>query len=69
MRIKKQIYRSKDSIELDLEKIKDYGRYTLYQVYRIDGEKRTPLYKESFTDAQIREIVLNDYSIIEEDFK
>lgn len=43
-------------VELELEEIKQYPRYTLYQVYKIDGDKKVPLYQETFTRWQIRRI-------------
>ena len=46
-------------VELELIKIKDYPRYSLYNVCK-DGEV---LYKETFTPLQIRSIVLNGYRI------
>lgn len=55
-------------INLELEKIEDFGRYCLYQVYKVDGEKLIPLYKESYTDEQIKDIVLKGFRIMEEDF-
>ena len=50
-------------VELIIEKIRDYARYGLYQVYSVvDGVKK-PLYKECFSDHQICEIINNRYSI------
>lgn len=44
-------------IDLELEKIKKYSGYTMYQVYRIIDGKRKPVYKESFTDVELNELI------------
>lgn len=62
MRIIKTIQGVK--IELEIEKIKDYPRYGLYQVYRPVNGKHIPLYKECYSNLQIREIL--EKGIIEE---
>ena len=69
MRVKKCVSGSFDSVELELEKIQDYGRYCLYQVYKVDGDKLTPLYKTAYTDEQIKDIILKGYRIVEEEFE
>lgn len=56
-------------VPMEIKKIKDYERYSLYQVYKIVDKKRVPLYKETFTDRVIKNIVSNDYILDEEVFK
>lgn len=56
------------TVELELVKIKDYGKYVLYQVYKIVNKKRIPLYKECYTKLQIQEIIKQKYWISEEVF-
>lgn len=48
-----------DDIEIELEKIKDYPKFSLYQIYKIINDKRIALYKESFTYQQMKNILLN----------
>ena len=52
-------------IELVIEKIKDYPRYTLYWVC-MNGKK---LYRQCFTKFQIKEIVKNGRMILEEEIE
>lgn len=66
MEITKRVYGFE--IILELEKIKDYGNYTLYQVYRVNKNNRVPIYKECFTDLQLEKIIRNKYEITEEIF-
>lgn len=56
-------------VPMEIKKIKDYERYSLYQVYKIVDKKRVPLYKETFTDRVIKNIISNDYILDEEVFK
>jgi len=64
MRIKK--YVQGKWIDLELEKIKKYPRYTRYQVYRLDGDKRTPLYTECYSNWQLVELAKKRYIVSEE---
>ncbi len=50
-------------IELDLIKVKDYPRYTLFNVYKED----VLLYKTCFTSLQIQELVLKGYILDDEE--
>lgn len=67
MKIHKRIHG--EFVELELVKIKDYPRYSLYQIYKIENNQRIPLYKECYTDLQIREIIQNKNIILEEMFE
>lgn len=67
MKIKKRV--QGHDIELEVVKIKDYPRYSLYQVYKIVNSKRIPLYKECYTQLQIKEIIRRGYCIDEEVFE
>lgn len=49
-------YTNGHQAEVEIELLKDYGKYGLYQVYKIDGNKRTPIYKECFSPHDIRRI-------------
>lgn len=49
-------YRNGYSTKIEIEMIKDYGRFGLYQVYKVDGDNRTPLYKECFSNWDLRRI-------------
>ena len=64
MKIKKRLHG--DVIDIEVEKIKDYGKYSLYQVYKIENGKRIPLYKETYTDDELEEIHKNKNIISEE---
>lgn len=66
MKIKKKVQGKE--IELELVKIKDYPRYSLYQVYKLVNGKRIPLYQECYTKLQIEEIIKNKNIITEEVF-
>lgn len=44
-------------IKLELELIKHYPTYDLYQIYRIDDNNRTPLYRETFTESQLQDVL------------
>ena len=48
-------------VELEYKKVKDYARFTLYEVYK-DG---IPIYKTSLSKLGLRELKKNNY-IIEE---
>lgn len=43
------------SIITEFIKIKEYERFSLYQVYLIQGNKKIPIYKECYTDMQLKE--------------
>ena len=64
MRIKK--YVQGKWIDLEFVKIKKYPRYTLYQVYRVDGDRRTPMYKECYSNWQLVQLAKNRYVVAEE---
>ena len=49
-------------IELELIKVKDYPRYTVYNVYKGD----VFLYRTCFTSLQIKELVLKGFVMDEE---
>lgn len=65
MKIKKRVHGN--IIDVELEKIKDYSSYSLYQVYKLENGERIPLYKETYTEEQIEEIHKNKNFIEEED--
>ena len=44
------------NIITEYEKIKDYGKYILYQVYLIQDNKRIPIYKECYNNMQLKEL-------------
>lgn len=56
-------------VELELVKIKDYPRYGLYQVYKLENGKRIPIYQECYTYLQIKEIVKKGFVVDEEVFE
>ena len=53
-------------IELELDKIKSYKRFTLYQVSRLVDDIKVPLYQECFTNLELRKIVVSGCEITEE---
>lgn len=55
IKLKKSVYGN--IVDLELEEIKKYPDYTLYQVYRIIDGKRKAVYKESFTEAELNELI------------
>lgn len=57
MQVTKKVQGSK--ILLELDKIKDYSRFTLYQVSKYINGIKTALYKETYTDLDIKEIEKN----------
>lgn len=63
MRIRKLVYGH--YIELDLVKVKDYPTYSLYNVYKIENNKRSLLYKQCYTELQIKEIIDKGFCIDE----
>lgn len=67
MNIKKRIQGM--TVEIEFEKIKEYDKYDLYQVYRIKNGIRIPLYKECFTDMDLDLIHKNKCIINEEVFE
>ncbi len=54
-------------IELELVKIKNYPRYGLYQIYKLENGKRIPLYQECYTRLQIKDIVDKGYCVTDEE--
>lgn len=44
------------SIELELEEIKEYQKFTLYQVYKIIGKEKISLYKTCYTKFQLQQL-------------
>jgi len=66
MRIRKTIQGV--TVELELEKIRDYPRFSLYQVYKIVKGKRIEAYKKCYTQLQILDIIKKGYCISEEIF-
>ena len=63
MKIKKLVYGH--YIILDLVKVKDYPTYSLYNVYKIENNKRSLLYKQCYTELQIKEIIDKGFCIDE----
>lgn len=55
-------------IQLELEKIKDYGRFTEYQVYKVLNGEKKPIYRECFTRENIKDIIRKGFVINEEEF-
>lgn len=53
-------------IAQEIIKIKDYPRYALYQVNKIENGKRIPLYKQCFTNLELQEIIRKGNCINEE---
>jgi hypothetical protein len=64
MRIKKKVQGK--WIDLELEIIKKYPRYTRYQVYKLVGNERIPAYTECYSNWQLVELAKNGYVISEE---
>lgn len=64
MRIKK--YVQGKWIDLEFVKIEKYPRYTRYQVYRVDGDKLTPMYTECYSDYQMVQLAKKRYIVSEE---
>lgn len=64
MRIKK--YVQGKWIDLEFEKIKKYPRYTRYQVYKVLGNERIPVYTECLSNWQIVQLSKNRFIITEE---
>lgn len=65
MKIKKKV--QGQDVELELVKIKDYPRYSLYQVYKLVNGKRIAMYQECYTKLQIEEIIKNKNIITDEE--
>ena len=57
---------STEIIKIELLKVKNYTNYDLYQVFKIENNIRIPLYKECYSNIQMREIVRNR-NIIEDE--
>ena len=51
--------------ELTFDKIKDYARYSMYQVSKVINGVKIPIYRECFSPTQINEIENNKYIIIQ----
>lgn len=67
MKIIKEIQGHK--IAQEIIKIKDYPRYALYQVNKIENGKRIPLYKQCFTNLELQEIIRKGNYLTEEVFE
>lgn len=50
-------------VELILEKIEEYERYSLYQVYKLVNGVKVPIRQECYTDFQINEIINDGYKL------
>lgn len=50
-------------VTLEIEKIRDYPKFGLYQVYRLENGVRIPVYQKSFTNFELKEIRENGYRI------
>lgn len=66
MEVKKRIIGR--TITLEFIKIKDYPRYSLYQVYKHKNGSYIPLYQTCLDKIQLREIKRNGKWIVEEVF-
>lgn len=53
-------------VDVEIEKIKNYGKFGLYQVYKLVGGDRIPLYKRTFTSEQLQDIIDKHYILDEE---
>ena len=53
-------------VDVEIEKIKNYGKFSLYQVYKLVGGDRIPLYKRTFTSEQLQDIIDKHYILDEE---
>lgn len=51
-------------IELVLDKIKDYERFSLYQVSKIVDGVKVPLYKECYADSELFTVEKNGGKIL-----
>lgn len=49
-------------VELELIKVKDYGKFSLYEVYK----NGVLVYKETYTNEQMSQIINNGNVIVEE---
>lgn len=67
MRVKKKV-RGK-IIELNIEWIKNYPTYGLYQISKIEHGKQIPLYRECFTSEQMKDIISKKLIETEEVFE
>lgn len=67
MKIKKKV--QGQTVELELIKIKDYSKYSLYQVYKLVNGKHIALYKTCYTKLQLKELAKMNYYINEEVFE
>lgn len=55
-------------IELVMDKIKDYTRYSLYQIYKVVNDVKIPVYKECFSIFDIIRLKRNNY-VIKDDIR
>lgn len=65
MKIKKKV--QGHVIDLEIIEIKNYPQYDVYQVYKLENGKCTPLYKTCYTTLQIKKIIKNKNIITEEE--
>lgn len=55
------------NIVLKIEQLRSYGRWALYNVYRLDRNGNyIYLYKEGFDFEQLKRIASNGYTLVEE---
>ena len=59
---------STEIIKIELIKVKNYTNYDLYQIFKIENNICIPLYKECYSNVQMREIVRNRNIIEDEVF-
>lgn len=64
---KREIKNGRIISSVEIELIREYERYGLYQVYRVKDGKRVPIYKETYTEAQLKEIRDNNFIIDDEE--
>jgi hypothetical protein len=50
-------------VDLVLDKVKSYARFSLYQISKIVDGVKIPLYRETFTVREIREIFNNGHKL------
>lgn len=67
MRLKSIVFGKE--VELEIRKIKDYSKFGLYQVYRIEEDELVPLYKTCYTQLDILKIKNQGNCIQEEVFQ
>lgn len=65
MKIKKRV--SGHNIVLKLEQLRSYGRWFLFNVYRLEPNGNyTYMYKECFDSEQLVRIANNNYTVLDE---